>query len=151
MWNETWFTVDPYNVDKWAESCMNRYVCGPQNVRESGDSYFWHSRELFSTGCLSTPKTLWISITVQTQGMVMEHWRLCVCTKCRHHTVLQAWRCDGVGKGTGNKPQEVAWSRGWIWRPTCAHVHMQTNTSPASRLVLCMPAALKVITTCLIQ
>lgn len=75
---KTWFTVDPYNVDKWAESCVNTYVCGPQNVRESRDSHFWHSRELFSTGCLSTPKTLRTSVTVQTQEEVMEHWRSCV-------------------------------------------------------------------------
>lgn len=141
---KTWFTVDPYNVDKWAESCVNTYVCGPQNVRESRDSHFWHSRELFSTGCLSTPKTLRTSVTVQTQEKVMEHWRSCVCV------------CFCVSKTRAPSLHDAmlagveAWWRPWhsvtrqretedqlCWGATRARAHANKHTSLTPRLVLC--------------
>lgn len=165
---KTWFTVDPYNVDKWAESCVNTYVCGPQNVRESRDSHFWHSRELFSTGCLSTPKTLRTSVTVQTQEKVMEHWRSCVrvcfcVSKTRapslHDAMLAGveawWRPwhSAPSHATGNKQQTAAWD----WGSTLLRCHTrtctrkQTHESYATPGAVCVPAALKVIATCLIQ
>lgn len=164
---KTWFTVDPYNVDKWAESCVNRYVCGPQNVRESQDSHFWHSHELFSTGCLSTPKTLRTSVTVQTQEMVMEHWRSCVCVfLCAQNTgTIPAW-CHAAGvktwwrhwhfapsHATGNKKQTAAWDWGstLLRCHACTYTCKQTHESHATPGAVCVPAALKVITTCLIQ